>query len=241
MTDKTAFGPQGPNYTTSRPARDTEVSGGVDTWFTNCSSAGSTDGTYATADFFNVIVDNLRTLVRGGGVTLDGTSGSMLLNAVKAVATSIASSVLSAASPPVMHAWRSANQGVSVGVSTTLTSFQTLSNDDVDVSGSTVTIKTSGKYQINWTAYNNVVSSAAGPAPVAINLALKRNGAYFGPQSNQNVYIPEASLLEQISLGSSTVRQLDEGDVIVMSQLVTGSNISSVTCSDASIDLVRLL
>jgi len=80
----TAFGPQGPNFATTRPAFDPNASSGSDTWFVNCSQAGALDGTYATADFFNVIVDQLRTVVRNAGVTLDGTNSQMLWQAIQA-------------------------------------------------------------------------------------------------------------------------------------------------------------
>lgn len=82
----TAFGPQGPNYTTTRPARDPEASGGLDSWFKNCSGPGAKDGTFATADFFNVLVGNIRSAVRESGITLDNTDDDMLYKAIKAIA-----------------------------------------------------------------------------------------------------------------------------------------------------------
>lgn len=81
----TAFGPQGPNYATTRPAADPEASGGTDTWFVNCSAAGAKDGTFATASFFNVIVGNLRYLVRTAGITLATLDDTMVWQAVKAI------------------------------------------------------------------------------------------------------------------------------------------------------------
>lgn len=62
------FGPQGPNFSLTRPARDPNASNDVDTWFKNCSAANSKDGTFATADFFNTVLGNLRYLVREAGV-----------------------------------------------------------------------------------------------------------------------------------------------------------------------------
>ena len=81
----TAFGPQGPNYTTARPDFDPKASGGLDTWFKNCTAAGAKDGTFATADFFNVLVGNLRHLVRTAEVPLDDVLDTMIYDAVKAV------------------------------------------------------------------------------------------------------------------------------------------------------------
>jgi hypothetical protein len=78
----TAFGPQGPNYTTTRPPADPQASAGVDTWFKNCSAAGAKDGTFATAAFFNVLVGNLRYLVRTSGVALDDVSDTMVFDAI---------------------------------------------------------------------------------------------------------------------------------------------------------------
>lgn len=79
----TAFGPQGPNYATVRPPVDPNVSSGLDTWCQNCSVPGGTDGTYPTADFFNVFIANLRTAVSGvlGNAGLTG-ADNMLLNAL---------------------------------------------------------------------------------------------------------------------------------------------------------------
>jgi hypothetical protein len=78
----TAFGPQGPNYTTTRPPADPKASAGVDTFFKNCSSAGAKDGTFATADFFNVTLANLRYLVRTSGVTLDDATDTMVYDSI---------------------------------------------------------------------------------------------------------------------------------------------------------------
>lgn len=82
----TAFGPQGPNFTTTRPAADAQASGGLDTWFKNCSAAGAKDGTYATADFFNVIIANLRNAVGQSGVPLSDAEDTMLYDAIKSIA-----------------------------------------------------------------------------------------------------------------------------------------------------------
>jgi hypothetical protein len=82
----TAFGPQGPNFTTTRPPADPQASQGTDTWFKNCSAAGAKDGTYPTADFFNVHVANMRYLVRQASVTLNDADDTMIYQAVQAVA-----------------------------------------------------------------------------------------------------------------------------------------------------------
>jgi hypothetical protein len=82
----TAFGPQGPNYTTTRPPADPKASNGVDTWFKNCSKAGAKDGTFATADFFNVNLGNTRYLVRTAGIELDDIDDTMVYRAVKKIA-----------------------------------------------------------------------------------------------------------------------------------------------------------
>lgn len=89
----TAFGPEGPNYSTSRPVGDPTLSGAVDTWMVNCSVAGAKDGTYPTADFYNVIIANLREAVRGGAIALDNTDNFMLLHAIQAIAGASATTV----------------------------------------------------------------------------------------------------------------------------------------------------
>ena len=82
----TAFGPQGPNYAIVRPPADPQASAGADTFFKNCSAAGAKDGTFATADFFNMNLANLRYLVRTAGVTLNDADDTMVYQAVKAIA-----------------------------------------------------------------------------------------------------------------------------------------------------------
>jgi hypothetical protein len=88
----TAFGPQGPNFSTTRPGPAPDQSGGVDTWFIDCSAAGVYDGTLMYAEFFNVMIGNLRAAVRGSGITLTNANDGMLYEAIQAIATSIARS-----------------------------------------------------------------------------------------------------------------------------------------------------
>jgi hypothetical protein len=90
----TAFGPQGPNYATVRPAADPEASAGADTFFVNCSAAGATDGTFMTASFFNVIIANLRYLVRTAGIPLTTADDTMVWQAVKAIADAEIAAIL---------------------------------------------------------------------------------------------------------------------------------------------------
>lgn len=92
----TAFGPQGPNYSTVRPPADPQASAGIDTFFTNCSAAGAKDGTFATADFFNVLIANLRYLVRQTGVALSDADDTMVYNSVLAAAGSSFTAALAA-------------------------------------------------------------------------------------------------------------------------------------------------
>jgi len=82
----TSFGPQGLNYSTTRPPTDTNASGGVDTWAANCSAIGATDGTYLDASFFNEIIANLRYTVRTAGVPLND-ADTMLYDAIVAIVT----------------------------------------------------------------------------------------------------------------------------------------------------------
>lgn len=82
----TAFGPQGPDYTTTRPATDTQQTT-VDTWCKDCSGVGMNDGTVFTASMMNVLLANLRYAVRQAGVTLADTDDTMLWNAMLGAAT----------------------------------------------------------------------------------------------------------------------------------------------------------
>ena len=83
----TAFGPQGPNFSTVRPATAAQASGGADTWCVDCSAAGALDGTILDASFFNMFIANLRVAVNTAGVPLDE-SDTMLYDAITAIAVS---------------------------------------------------------------------------------------------------------------------------------------------------------
>lgn len=87
MATGTAFGPQGQNAATSLPAgtQSNRYGTGVDTWVSGCGQGG---GTVLDPAFFNMILGNLRNLVKGAiadGATIDLSDGDMnlLLNAVK--------------------------------------------------------------------------------------------------------------------------------------------------------------
>ncbi|RNJ49349.1 hypothetical protein [Methylocystis hirsuta] len=82
----TAIGPQGPNYTTSRPATSPVASGGIDTWAKDCTAAGAKDGTFLNASFFNIIVAQLRETIRQAGVALDDLDDLMLYKAIQNIA-----------------------------------------------------------------------------------------------------------------------------------------------------------
>lgn len=83
----TALGPQGPNYSTTRPARAAQASGGVDTWHKDATDPSTKDGTQLDADWFNDITAQLRTAITTAGVTLDATNDSMTWEAMQAAAT----------------------------------------------------------------------------------------------------------------------------------------------------------
>ena len=83
----TAIGPQSANFSTTRPALDPVVSSGAaDTWCVNCSTPGATDGTYLDADFFNVIIAQLRTAIRNGGIALTNADDYMLWETIAVMA-----------------------------------------------------------------------------------------------------------------------------------------------------------
>ena len=96
----TAFGPQSPNYVTTLPTTDPNVSGvAVDTFFKDCTSANLAvpDGTVLTAGWLNTIVGNLRAAVRDRAVTM--LDGDLTLLSKALTATSVVSTA--AAIPPV--------------------------------------------------------------------------------------------------------------------------------------------
>jgi len=77
-----AIGPQSPNFSTARPPTDAEVSP-LDTWFRDCSAAGSNDGTVVSASWLNVVTAQLRTAVRNAGIALDDGDDEMLWKAIQ--------------------------------------------------------------------------------------------------------------------------------------------------------------
>lgn len=81
----TAFGPEGPNYSTTRPPVLKDQTGGLDSWFKDCSAPGAADGTIPEQSWHNVITANLRELVRAGGVTLDNADDLMVKKAVEGI------------------------------------------------------------------------------------------------------------------------------------------------------------
>lgn len=88
----TAFGPQGPNHTTTLPAIDSTVEPG-DTWCQDCTNAATPDGTIPTASFLNVLIGNLRTAVRNSGVALVDGDMTLLYQAIQALANAAAAGV----------------------------------------------------------------------------------------------------------------------------------------------------
>lgn len=79
-----------PNAVTSRPA-DTRIFAAIDTFFKDCTSPTSNDGTKLQAAFMNGALAQLRAAIRGNGntaisspiVTEDNTDDAMLLSAIK--------------------------------------------------------------------------------------------------------------------------------------------------------------
>ncbi|MDQ0472826.1 hypothetical protein [Labrys wisconsinensis] len=79
------LGPQGPNFTTLRPATDPVASGALQTWFQPCSAPGTTDGTEITASWLNGITAQLRTVIIDAATDAEGEPDDMLKNAILAM------------------------------------------------------------------------------------------------------------------------------------------------------------
>lgn len=77
------------NSTTTRPA-ETRIFSVSDTFFRPC-SPGATDGTAVQAVFLNGVLQQLRRAIRGMGVTEDNADDDMLLKAIQAAASGLAS------------------------------------------------------------------------------------------------------------------------------------------------------
>lgn len=71
-----------PNATTVRPS-DSRTFGATDTWYQDCPPGTSTGGTALSANWFNAITAQLRSLIRGMGITLNNADDTMLLKAVQ--------------------------------------------------------------------------------------------------------------------------------------------------------------
>ncbi len=91
MTDILGPGGAAPNAVTTRPATY-RTFGNLDTWFKDCSTPASQDGTAFQADFFNGVLGQFRTTIRGNGqlasgtgpvVTETGNVDAMLLSAIQ--------------------------------------------------------------------------------------------------------------------------------------------------------------
>lgn len=75
------LGPASLNAVTSRPAR-TNTRGAVNTWFQDCSTPTSTDGTTFSSDWFNDMLAQLRTAMVDAGIALDN-ADDMLWRAIQ--------------------------------------------------------------------------------------------------------------------------------------------------------------
>ncbi len=71
-----------PGAASSRPA-DARTFGSDDRWFKDCTDEATNDGTELTADFFNSLLAQARSAIRGMGAVLDNTSDDMLLHAIQ--------------------------------------------------------------------------------------------------------------------------------------------------------------
>lgn len=194
----TAFGPQGPNFTTVRPPADPQASAGADTFFKNCSAPGAKDGTFATADFFNVHIANIRFAVREAGVPLSDADDEMLYKAIYNIASNILSSVdanqqiKAAAATQPTHLEITANGGMFV-FTTTVGSFTI--NDaqvfvwrglvpflttDITIGNRTFATAASKTYHLRWHApgTNTAVPAATYPRGRFVLQDCVSGGAY---------------------------------------------------------------
>jgi len=83
MATNTAFGPQGANASTTLPAGAgaNAYGAGIDTWAKDCDANGQ-GGTVLDAQFFNMILGNIREAVKGAitdGAAITITDGDMTL------------------------------------------------------------------------------------------------------------------------------------------------------------------
>lgn len=103
MTD--VLGPASDHSVTVRPAR-TISRGGANTWFIDCTGPEADDGTLHTADFYNDLLAQLRTLISNSGIDANN-ADDMVWRAVQSVGirygvdTGSADNLAATFSPPV--------------------------------------------------------------------------------------------------------------------------------------------
>ncbi len=69
MTNTDLLGPASASGAVTIRPGDTRTFGVVDSWFKDCSDAVTDDGTAYEASFFNALLANVRSVVRGNGQT----------------------------------------------------------------------------------------------------------------------------------------------------------------------------
>ena len=81
MTDILGPGSNATNVVTARPT-DSRVMGATDTWFKDCTSPSSNDGTRVPAASLNSLLANLRSIVRSSGIADDPVADDLIRKAI---------------------------------------------------------------------------------------------------------------------------------------------------------------
>ena len=105
-----SYGPQSANYVTVRPAADTVVSA-LDTFFKDCTSSTTYDGTVVTSSWLNMVTAQLRTAIRQSGQTVDDSIDNQLWLAMKAAGISITAAAAAPTSPRSGAFWYDTTDG----------------------------------------------------------------------------------------------------------------------------------
>jgi hypothetical protein len=113
------LGPQGANFSLTRPTTKGNSSNGLQTWFKDCSAAGAGDGTILDASFLNALVGQFVHMGSQLGVTPAGEGDDTFTYRclTKAIATlspvpKFTASATAPAAPAVLDLWYDTTKGV---------------------------------------------------------------------------------------------------------------------------------
>lgn len=220
-----------PNFVTTRPA-EARIFGTVDTFFKDCSSPGGNDGTFVEANFVNGLLAQIRRAIRGMGITENNADDDMLLKAIQAAATGLATEAQLFACMPIYPSVGTAglivtstgvgSLVVSTGQSIIRRGVKSYLIDTLSLANRTFVTAVSKTYHLRWHAPGTGEATPAASWPVGKLVLKDLADATYNP----------SALAETNSAFDTTY------DDALLARVVTdGSNVLTVT---ALYNLARL-